>query len=156
MIVQLEDDIRARLVADANLTGLLGAATSLYNQYVPPDTAMPYVVYDMESAETDDAFRTARYIAGFRVHWYVAERDNANAYSPVVRGRAIELRIMGDWTAQTAGTGPTFGIQRWKPTLTSSGWTADLCEWQRTVADHTGGVMHWIAEFKVGIAKAAA
>lgn len=154
MIVQLEADIRARLVADSTLTGLLGAATSVFNQYTPPDTVFPFVWYVMENTENVEAFRTASIECSFSVHWAVEERSNS--YDPVARGRAIEARVFGDWHLQSAGTAPTYGLNRWQPTLTGSGWSSGIVEWEGTRPDHSEGVMSWYQEFKVRISKAGA
>jgi hypothetical protein len=156
MIVQLEGDIRARAIADSTLTALLGAATSVYNLVEPEDTAFPYIVYEVVTAENDSTFRTAREKVDFRIKWVVEERPDAGTPDPVTRGRAIEMRLFGDWTAQAAGTAPTFGFERWKPTLTGSGWTADICEHQRTVTAHAPGTLQWVMEFKLAVHKAGA
>lgn len=154
MIVQLEGDIRTRLTGDTTLTALLGATSSVFNQYVPPDTAFPYVWYVIENSENVETFRTASIEVSFSVHWAVEER--ANAYDPIARARAIELRLFGDWYAQSAGTAPTYGLNRWQPTLSGSGWSADIVSWQGTRPNHAEGVMAWYQEYTVRLSKAGA
>lgn len=156
MIVQLEADISARLLADTTLTGLLGSSSAIYNQYVPDETAFPYVYYVVTSAASGDGFRLGKMDYMIDVHWCVEERSNANSYDPVVRGRAIEVRIFGDWLSQSAGTAPTYGINRWQPTLTGSGWSASVCVFKDARPEHTDGLMHWIHRYSLVVSKTGA
>lgn len=154
MIVQLEGDIRARLLTDSTLTALLGTTTSVFNASVPPDTAFAFVYYLIDGCENVETFRTASIDVSFSVHWSVAER--VTTIDPVSAGRAIELRIYGDWYAQAAGTAPTYGLHRWQPALSGSVWSASICEWQGTRPEHTEGVMTWAQDYRVRISKAGA
>lgn len=157
MIAQLGGDIRARLVADTTLTAIVPAA-SIYSEWVPADTALPYIVI-MEGVTTNDPhFRTAREVTDFSVHWFVDSRPNTNTPVPVVTGRSIEVRVKGDWFSQTAGTAPSFGLDRWKPTLTGSGWSPDICLWRQTRRSDPPDrpVYRWIASFVTSPARAGA
>lgn len=154
MIAELEGAFRARLLADVTLTGLLGSSTSVHNLIAPELTAFPYIVYEIVTAETEDHFRTAREQCDWRVSWIVEERPNAGTPDPVARGKAIELRVYGDWTAQAGGTSPTFGLHRWQPSLGASGWTASIAEKKRTVTAHAPGTLRWVMEGQVAIHKA--
>lgn len=151
-------DVYNRLLADTGSGGLF-AGTPLvngaYNVYAPSSTAAsayPYIIFNAETSENVDSFNTAVVDARFSVHTYVAEED-ASGIAPWSRGKAIVARVRGDWDAQ-AGRTPSFGLDRWQPTLTGSGWSASIVVSDTEMEQHEEGVMHWVQSFRCLVSKA--
>lgn len=150
---QLENDIGDRLNGDATLLALLavhplGASVGkgIYNTIVPvaqTGTVFPCIVYQVESAGSADALRDRVRRARVTFSIYV-DRSPSSGYQPIKRGMDIMARIEGDWTEQAAGTAPTYGIDRWQPTLGTTTWSATIFEYEGDLAAHDEDQYHWV------------
>lgn len=158
-LAALWDDIKDRAASDTGAGGLFASGsplvTAIWNNTAPANTTMPFLVYDVLDAFQADGFRTSCYRVAWRVNTY-CERFNDGIADTALRCSQIQARILGDWTAQTYGTGPTYGFDRWQPTLTGSGWSATVCQHVRSGEAHTLEMWHFYEEFQVWIAKAGA
>jgi len=162
---QLETDIGDRLTADTTLLNLLAthpvgasAGRGIYNTVVPvaqTGTVFPCIVYQVESAGSADALRDRVRRAMVTFHIFV-DRSPGSAYTPITRGMAILSRLEGDWTEQTAGTPPTYGVDRWQPTLGSTTWAATIMEFEGDAAAHDESQFHWVYRAGCYISRAAA
>lgn len=148
----------SRAVADTGTGGLFNVGTPLitgfYNTRAPAAATYPYAVYQVEASEKALAFRTNGWTRHVAMHVYTQVVSDGTL--GLNRGALIMERLEGDWDAQTLGTGPTYGFNRFKPTLTNSGWTADIFELQDSREEHDENVYHWIMQFTINNWKAAA
>jgi len=154
-------DIRDRLLSDTGEGGLrnadapLVAAADITNIFARAGGGYPSIVYNVASATQTDAFRTATREVTFDVHVLVEEQPDDGG-DPADIGAKILARIAGDWTAQPAGTGPTYGLDRWQPPLSGTGWSASIVEAVDSREEHAEGMYHWVETFRVLVSKAGA
>lgn len=126
--------IRDRLMADTGAGGLVNAdvplVTGVYFLRAPASAAAPYIVIrSPRGSAPHEGFGTSSRTREIAVEYYV-QTAPALEYDPVARAFAIQNRIEGDWDEQ-AGGAPTYGLNRWHPTLTgASGWEADIVEYR--------------------------
>ena len=148
--------IRARAIADTTLVGSGGyvATTGLRRTFAGQDAAFPYIIYHFSDVSNDEAFRTETYIQRVDWHVFVPEEPQAVAPDPFLLADNIVTRLMGDWSAQTYGTGPTYGFNRWQPTV--SGWSPNPFEHTGTTNQDEPGVLHRIVQFQIRMNKAGA
>ena len=148
--------IRARAIADATLTGYLAAGNlSVRQVFAGEDAVFPYIYFALTGSTNDEAFRTEGRIQ--RVDWHVYVPEQAPAASGVdqfLKRNNIVSRLMGDWSAQVAGTGPTYGFNRWQPTVT--GWAPTHMEFLSDTDLDEPGVLHSLLQFQVHMTKAGA
>jgi len=157
---KLWTDISARLEADTTLMAALPSGSGILNSRSFDNSPLPVIVYNVVSDTSDDAFRLSHRIVSFDVHVYVERSASA---SPNVAGQVDGFtvagtligRIDGDWTAQTFGTGPTYGLDRWRPSLTDSGFAATVCVKKSSREMHDDETLHWVLEYEVRISKVA-
>lgn len=159
-LADLWSAIRTRALADTGTGGLFNASSPLvsgiWNNEAPNNTSLaslPLLVYDTLDAANVDAFRTSNYRVQWRVTTY-CERANDGIADTAARCAAIQARILGDWTAQTYGTGPTYGFDRWQPSL--SPWSATVCQHLRSGTAHTLEMWQFFEEFEVWVSRAGA
>lgn len=122
-IAALTAVIEARLSSDdAASVGILTLLNSRwYNTQAPPNTAYPYMVYNISGLSQDfDTFRSDGQEVTVDFHIYESAR------SGLVTVSAILDRLYGNGTLQSDRV-PTYGFHRWKPTLpvATGSWTAD-------------------------------
>lgn len=162
---QLEADIGDRLTMDNTLMALLAvhpagssAGRGVYNTVVPAantGTVFPCIVYQVESAGSFDALRERVRRASITVHIFV-DRSPGGNYAPITRGMNILTRLEGDWTEQSAGVAPTYGLDHWQPILGGTGWMADICEFEGDGAAHDDNQYHWVYRLGVYVSRTAA
>lgn len=151
--------IRNRALADTGAGGLFAASvplvTGLFQNHVPAGQPMPFLVYDVESATQQDAFRASLYEVRFRFSVYV---ENTPVYSedPSERASKIVQRVYGDWADQVAGTDPTRGFARWKPVLTGSNYVCTHIEHVGSRPAHDDGFVRFIETYRLWMSDAAA
>ena len=150
--------VRNRLLADTAAGGLFapGATliTGVFENFVPETQQAPFIVYDVESAVNEDAFRTAVYPVLFRISVYV-DADVVPSTAASEKAATIINRVRGDWEAQTYGTQPGYGLTRFRPTLTGN-WTADIFEHRESRALHESGTLHYVESYRTYMSRAGA
>lgn len=149
-LVALWTAVKARADGD-NAAGGIGtsAASRLvsgtFNTAVPEGTSRPFIVYNVASCVQTHTFTTEGWEVIIRFSIYVS-RNMANGMSKLA---AIEARLYGD---TAAGSVPSYGFQRWKPTLSGS-WVADsMVAEDMIVNDDDEGYQH-IMQFKLLVSK---
>lgn len=162
----LEAAILNRITGDTGSGGLLNAGTPLittvYNSEFPADedttTDFPYIVFQVTDSEPADAMRTRVWKRVVVFHVYVLKQPATQYASgdPLTVGSLILRRLEGDWEDQTFQTQPTFGFDRFKPDISSSGWTAGLFKMLSSSAQHEDKVYHWVMELEILDSKAGA
>ena len=154
--------ILARATGDTGSGGLFNPSapliTAFYNNFIPQNqsgtiTDLPFAVFMLPSAANVDGFRTLMRNITARISIYT-ERFPTTAGDGLATANLIIERFMGDWTAQTYGTGPTYGYDRWQPSPT--GYTASVFAHTNTIEAHTDSVYCFNLEFKLLLSKAAA
>lgn len=154
-----------RVNADTGSGGLRNVTTPLitgvYNTR-PPFTAegsdpFPYLVYSVFESENRNAFRTRVWRRRVRFDIFV-QVDPNGTLDVLQRGADILRRVEGDWEDQAVGTAPTFGFDRFQPTLTSSGWTAGIFDLVDSGEDHSpeDELYTWTMTFDILTSKAGA
>lgn len=148
--------VRNRAIADTTLVGGSGyvATAGLRYNFGGVDTALPFIVYSFTDHRRDDAFRTERWLVTMTWDVFVAEEPQAVSPDPFLSLHNITSRLSGDWSAQVYGTAPTYGFNRWQPTV--SGWSPNHFEHISTTPAHEPGVLHDILTFTIGMNKAGA
>lgn len=151
--------IIGRLLADtaagSGLTTLLGTTSAVFWDVVPPEQTRPYVVcYWARPIEPTDALRTRRRQCFVSVE-IVDDKKPDDEHDPTLRTAKCIDRIEGNWDEVAAGTAPTYGLDRWQPTLSGSTWTCDvmqLSQIEDTSDDETYryGVQFVVTAQKVG------
>lgn len=147
-----------RVTSDTGTGGLLNVTTPLlagsgiYNTQAPStegtSSVYPYIVYATASSQNDSEFETRGWIREIDFHIYV-EKSSSSITDPMQRGADILRRLEGDWEDQPAGTQPSFGFDRYKPSLGSSGWTPDIFELIDSRDLHEDEVYHWMMTFRI-------
>jgi hypothetical protein len=155
--------IRTRLTADTTLTALVANPTTSFNMGPGLDEApLPLVHFNFLPPTSNDAFRMSSDEILLDLHVYAERRPGANP--PVVYSDAythaatICERICGDWHAQTYPTGPTFGLDRWRPDLSAVGWSAttmQVVSRMREVSDMGDEILHFVVEFRLFVSRLA-
>lgn len=118
LITVLESAIVARAQSDGTLVSLLGGsgAPRFTMQWGSLTLPGAFVVCRAEATVPQDSFD--KRVREFTVDFHIFDAtDNGNT-----NAQAIIVRLMGDWPAQTDRV-PTFGFDRWKPDLSSAGWS---------------------------------
>jgi hypothetical protein len=139
-------------MADATLVGL---TNKISGDRVPSDTQLPYCTLDIVDAVNASAFRTAVVQVDFRWHTWVGKSPDSASSDPFATAQSILKRLMGDWEAQTFGTGPTYGFHRYTVSLGSSGWTATAIDFVGRNEAHEPEVLHFIDNYRLWVSKAA-
>lgn len=148
----LMQSIRTRLTGDTGTGGLFASGSPLLSGVfltrAPEKQAFPFAVITLVDATADDAFRTKTDTVVFQVSVYV----DLNSTSPLQRMSDILERIDGNWETVAYGTQPTYGLDRWRPTVT--GWSPDIVTRERAMqmAD-TPDVLTFIAQYRVNISR---
>lgn len=157
-------DVYDRINTDTGSGGFLYSAspliTAVYNTRGPVNadsgtTGFPYIVYSTFNGENQSDFRTRVWFRQVRFDIYLETEANSTI-DPLARGAAIMRRLEGNWEDKTAGTAPDYGFDRWKPTLTSSGWTADIFNLIESEDDHDEDMYHWYMTFNIRTSKVGA
>lgn len=155
-----------RLTGDTGSGGLFNSGNELveavYNTRPPimPETPtpFPYIVYSVfESSPEESAFRTRVWRRRVRFDVYV-EMEANNTIDPLARGGLILRRLEGNWDEKAAGVAPDYGIDRFQPTLTGSGWTADIFDAVDGGEDHNPDDRYycWFMTFDIRCSKVGA
>lgn len=169
----LEKAIGDRLLADTGSGGLFNVGNLLlavhptgasvgqgvYNTAIPGantagSTVFPAITFEITSALHDyesQRTRTLNVTVEFAV--YV---DRGFASNPIKRGSDILGRIIGDWTEQAAGTAPTYGLDRWQPTLAGVTWLPGIFLHQSDKTEHQETRFVWVSTYAINISKAGA
>lgn len=118
----------------------------------------PICVFVPRDESQDDTFRTAKQNVVLDINTFVEEQPDPE-YSqgdPFLLADLILDRIEGDWTAQSVGTGPTYGFHRWTPDITASGYACDSWRMTSCTPSHDEGVLHFVQTFEFFVTKAGA
>lgn len=159
-LIEIADAVGDRLAADATLLALLathpdGAAigVGIYHMEAPAVTTVgtiyPCVLYTVK-AEPRDTLRDRIRLVTVDIN-VVCEKSDA-AYNGLTRGAAILARLDGDWPQQAAGTAPTFGLDRFHPTMTA--WTGDIFDFQGIDEAHADGKYIWVYSLTIEASQA--
>lgn len=155
---KLYQAIGDRLTGDTGTGGLFNVTSPLVTQFrntvIASSQAFPYLVMNVTTAMNSDGFNLRSHMVTFSIHVYVEEQPNAGGDS-FSTGASIIDRVEGDWDLQSTRI-PSFGLDRWVPTLTSSSWTCSQCVLLNSSEAHDPGVLHWILDFRVYVNKAGA
>jgi hypothetical protein len=154
-----------RLLSDTGTGGLFNAGTPLvpsltvYNQWAgfaySPDTSadFPRIVFEFNRYDpASQAFDLANYDLDFSIHTFVRMTDVIS--DPMQRWVDIMTRIHGDWFLQ-ASRQPTYGLDRWKPTLgsggTASGFEAPHITFEsaENIGEVADGLYQSVQRFKI-------
>jgi hypothetical protein len=153
VLSNLWTDIRSRLLADTGTGGLFATGSELVNGVwlvnAPDSQAFPYLIIASQASRQDDSMTSRHHVVQFQVSAYI---DEEPGYDPFVRGSAIGARLLGNWEA-TGTRIPGYGLDRWTPALSGSGWTASMCVFIQTREQHEPGVLHFVHEFEVRVNK---
>lgn len=148
-------DVRARLLADTGTGGLFNVSTplvaGLWLVNAPDSQAMPFLVMSSQALRNDDTFTSRHHVVEFQVSSFI-EEEPATGYDPFARGASIAGRVLGDWSLQGTRL-PSFGLDRWTPALSGSGWSASPVEFVTTREQHTPGVVQFVHEFVVRLSQ---
>lgn len=153
---QLEKAVYDRLAADTGTGGLFNVSsplvTACYNGEVKAEQAYPFLSLNVVSAPSQDSMDTRVRLVTMDVHVYCKKSQDPgdSSYDGMDVGGKIIERVVGDWDQQSSRS-PTFGLDRWKPTLTS--WVADNFRSIEERADHEDGVYHWVLTFEVYVSR---
>lgn len=130
--------------------------TGLYVNRNPlnPGASFPYLQLNVAGASNVDAMRTGVREITFRVNAFLRSGPVYEEATDA-KGWAILNRVKGDWEAQAAGTGPTYGLDRWQPTLTGD-WTADICEQIDSITQHEDDALHFVDTYRVFLSRQGA
>jgi len=118
----------------------------IYRDVAPENAAYPYILYTIETNVASDAFNARVREFVFQVHSYVQERLVGSPPWQTIAD--IDARIIGDWPQQATRVS-SYGLDRWKPNLTSTGWVADICGLLDSTPANELGVFHTIHRFRV-------
>lgn len=130
----LQAAVIARLKADTGTGGLFNVTTPLVTgasvDFNPARQPLPFITYVPTLMSNYDAVGTRCEECEFDIHvWIQASPENSSgssaAFDPLVREDAIVSRIFGNWPSVSVGVAPGYGLDRFRPDITSSGWTAD-------------------------------
>lgn len=156
-------DILTRLQSDTGTDGLWQAnahlVTGIYNDMAKlanvTTTDFPLITYALETCTPSDSFRTRSYECTIQVDlWH--ERYQADGGASFGDCGAILRRIAGNWEGGAAFVAPTYGLARWTPGLSGSGYTATWLEEKSVVEAHTDEVLHWIITYGFRASKVGA
>lgn len=151
--------VRNRAKADTGAGGLFAPGayliSDIYENDWPEAVPLPIVVYDVAGTENLDGFRNALEKVLVRFSVYVRTDPVVSTEATATASKIIN-RLEGDWPAQSYGTGPTFGFDRWIGTLSSSNWTKCMMIRRGTRAEHSAGVLHYVLDFEVHLTRAGA
>lgn len=131
--------VKDRLAADTGAGGLFAGAgaslvTGCYYARGPmaadaPTTVFPMLVFHHTGRTNDSDTRTREWVDEIALEVLVEFKPSGTSVDPYARMTAIIARIEGDWEDQTAGTQPTYGLDRYVPgAMGSSGWDCGLIE----------------------------
>lgn len=148
---KLWEDVYDRLTGDATLTALV---TTITNVWAPAGSDYPYVYFLANATSTEEAFNAKTFDVSLDVHTFVAEQPEG-AGDPLSTSSLILTRLEGDWHAQ-ADRVPTFGLDRYAPPLSASGWTASPLVHVGRQDQHEAGVYHFIDTFETIVSKPGA
>lgn len=145
------DQVYTCLSGDGTLVGLLAAITPgqrvpIYAYLAPEQQGYPFIVCTVESNTASDAFNARVRELVFQVHSYVQEQMGGD--DPWQTIANIDQRIIGDWPQQASRL-PTYGLDRWTPNVTATGWTSDMCGLLDSTPANELGVFHTIHRFRV-------
>lgn len=171
----LSKAIVERLQGDATLVALLGGSSTpekklrITNTFPlvgvdPAGTTFPYVTFYCSGGVVDDPMDGRRDVVTLEVRFRVEEQPAAGGDS-LLTSMKIQQRIVGDFPAQTAAAGPSYGLDRWTPPAFTGGtYTGDydsayaaetmvLRSWNDITDMESGGVREWLMTFECGIDK---
>jgi len=155
------DAIRDRLAGNSTLRSALAAGSGSIRWYEQDrDAAMPFVTVAMQAMDATSSvqgFTKRAERVEIDVHVYVdAQSDNG---STPTNGNetlgSISYMVKGDWHEQSSGL-PTYGFDRWQPTLTGSGWDCTSIMLEQTAVLNEPGILHHVHTFvcHVSVSKA--
>lgn len=118
-----------RLLGDTGTGGLFAVGSELVNgirvNQLTPGTERPYILINTVSETAqDEGFTHDGHLVTTQVTVYTNPRDGG-----LEAMRAILRRIYGDAVEQSDNL-PTYGLMRWKPDISASGWDANPIEFE--------------------------
>lgn len=160
---ELKKAVQTRLTGDSTLVGLLANSSSIYQDMGKPEAASmyPYLFLSFAPGATpNDGFRLNMSEVRFDVQSRVGTKQKyqSGVNDPDVQSDLILARVLGDWDAQTVGTGPTYGLDRWSPgSLGSTGYTGTDCYRENgPIVVQDDNVLGLVVTFKVIVQKTGA
>jgi len=147
---KLQQVIRTRLVGDSTLRGQIASGSVRWNE-LDRDTAVPYIALVLTGTDPEvEGFKLAGKQVDVDVHIFVPSQ-NDNASTPTVAASTLATvsdRIEGDWDEQTGIASPTYGLNRWQPTLTGTNWNCTHMQWITTSVLDEPGLLHHVHTFR--------
>jgi len=95
--------------------------TGFFTEAAPAATVMPHIILSNYGELPSPTFTGNVWTFYVRMSIYVP-RSSAGISAPLSRLWAIVARVYGDFPTNSP---PSYGFERWKPTLSGSTWTAD-------------------------------
>lgn len=135
-------------------TGL--ATGGVYIHEAPSAQSAPYVVVRLVTAPPANSegfrLRSRQVVLDFDVYVpsHVSGGDQINVLGNILN------RIDGDWDENATQATTTYGLDRWKPTLGSTGWTCTHMEYIDTAVSNEPGVYHYTLTYQTFAQKAGA
>lgn len=150
-----------RAMADTGSGGLFNVGTPLvstitnqmgYVNAISTAATLPYLVYSVTGTDGgNDGFKTAYRTVNFSI-WSVVPSHESEVDTLDVTQKIIS-RLEGDWWDQSGGV-PTFGFDRFAPTLSGTTWGCDqvLFERWRDASDSDGAIVS-VIDFSLRLSK---
>lgn len=154
-VADTADKIIERLQADTGSGGLFDASatdliSAVYYAWIPESNTSPYCYVTFAGERSADAFTRNNSEVIFRVTTVVPRTHlTISPWDPTFQGSKILERVYGSSTAGSLS--PTYGLHRWQPTLTLTGWTATAITYEQTFEEHSDNEMVWAQEFKLWV-----
>lgn len=155
---KLTQAIRARLTGDSSLVTLVSTSGSIRWNEMDRDQAFPFVsLVTGNIGPGAEGFGLRSREFQVDVHICIpAQHDNSSTPTDAVNTMAsIEARIDGDWDEQ-ATRAPSYGLDRWQPTLTGTNWNCTHLEYLSSGVLDEPGVLHHVHTYRCYPNKAGA
>lgn len=142
--------VQARIATDTGTGGLAHATaplvTGFYTSFNVPGAVYPYIVFDVDGAEQQDAFEVDGIDLSIRFHVF-AKMEQATT-SGFETCAAIIDRLYGDALDQ-AGRTPSFGFHRHNFVIASGKYAGSIMKRVGMAQEHDVDVLHFIESYRV-------
>lgn len=157
-VSRLFSQISTRLEGDSTLMALLPAGATITNDIGLDNPRLPLITFNMVSDTPSDAFRLMASEVAFDLHVWAERLPSAvpsvsGQTDGMVHACTIVERVIGDWASQTWATGPTFGLDRWKPDMSTSGYACSMLRRASLRTEHEDETLHFIIEFRATMSR---
>lgn len=154
---ELFNAISDRLRGDSGAGGLTTIATGgVYLFEAPAAQSAPYVVIRLVTAPPagSEGFRLRSRQVVIDVDVYAP--SHASGTANLTKMANILDRIEGNWDEVATQASPQYGLDRWTPSISSTGWTCTCMEYIDASVNNEPGVYHTTLTFQVYAQKAGA